>query len=85
MNDQDRLQFEAMQRDIRGIKDDLHILMTNHLAHIKIQLDDLDEKVDQTYGIANDAAQKSSRTEKAVALAIAFFGLIMALIECLGG
>jgi len=83
MTDNDRL--EAIERDIRGIKDDLHVFVTNHLAHIKTQLDELDEKVDQTYGIANDAAQKSSRTEKAVALAIAFFGLIMALIQCLGG
>ena len=84
MTKDEMCRFEAMEKDIRGIKDDLHVLVTNHLAHIKTQLEDLDDKVDQTYGIANDAAKKSARTEKFVAGSVVFLGLILALIQCLG-
>lgn len=84
MTKDERAQLEQMQRDIRGIKDDLHILVTNHLAHLQRSVDDLQDEIEQTYGVADEACKKASRTEKFVVASIAFFGLIMALIQSLG-
>ena len=72
MTKEERCRFDAIEKDIRGIQDDLHILVTNHLAHIKSDLESLKDDMEQTYGVADDAAKKSARTEKFVAGSVVF-------------
>jgi len=85
MNQADRQDFEDMKVDIRHIKDDLHLLMNNHLVHLQRSVDEAGDKAEQAWGMASDAERHAKRTEKFVIAGIAFIGLIIAIIECVGG
>ena len=95
MNTDDRKQFDGMKEDlvdvktdIRGIKDDMHLLLTNHLPHIE-------EEVEQVWGLAGSAETHAAAAEKAaketksfvrwaIPAGIAFMGLIIAIVACFG-
>jgi len=83
VNQTDREQFDDMKTDIRGIKDDMHLLMTNHLPHVQASIEEVSDKADQAWGMA-EAAEKASRdTKRFVIAGIAFMGIIIALIQCI--
>jgi hypothetical protein len=73
-----------MKQDIRGIKDDMHLLMCNHLPHLQEAIDETGEKTEQAWGMANSAAKDSRDTKRFVVGGVTFLGLIIAIIECLG-
>lgn len=83
MNINDRKQFEDMRQDITGIKDTLHLLMTNHLPHIQKEIDEISDKTDQTWGMAASAEKTARDTKRFVVAGIAFMGIIIALIQCI--
>ena len=73
MNASDRQDFNDMKQDVRGIKDDMHLMMTNHLPH-------LEDEVEQAWGMAEAAEKSAKRTERFVLAGIAFMGLIVAIV-----
>lgn len=83
MNQTDREQFEDMKLDIRGIKNDMHLLMTNHLPHMQEAIEEVSEKADQSWGMAESAEKASRDTKRFVIAGIAFMGIIIALIQCI--
>ena len=83
MNADDRKEFDDMKVDIRHIKDDLHLLMNNHLVHLQNSIDEANDKSEQAWGAAEEAEKHAKRTEKFVIGAVAFMTLLIALIECL--
>lgn len=92
MNADDRDQFDTMKQDIRFIKDTLIVALENHLAHIERYSDETREHAEETrdmteqaWGMARDAENASKRTEKFVVVGIAFMGLLIAIIKCVGG
>lgn len=84
MTNEDRQAFDGMKQDIRGIKDDMHLLMSNHLPHLKDDVEEVGEKAEQAWGMAHTAAKDSRDTKRFVIGGVTFLGLVIAIIQCVG-
>ena len=92
MNDKDRTEFGCMQKDLRLIKDSLIVALENHLTHIENDVRENREMVEQIYGVADSAEKRAEsaertakRTERFAIAGIGFFGIVIAIIQCVGG
>jgi len=83
MTKDERERFERIEGDLSFLKDTLSLLMNNHLPHLQQAIDDVGDKSEQAWLMAEEAERQSKRTEKFVVGGVTFLGIIIAIITCL--
>ena len=83
MTKDERERFERIEGDLSFLKDTLSLLMNNHLPHLQQAIDDVGDKSEQAWLMAEAAQRQSERTEKFVVGGVTFLGIIIAIITCL--